>query len=98
LKLKGLRASSVNHTLNILKAFYEWLRRSNSYPMTKPLPTDTIGLKHQLEPKADYTDEDELAQIWQVLEFEEKTAVRDAFGTRVRDRTIVAVLSHRLRV
>ena len=57
--------------------------------MNKPLPTDAIDLERQPEPEADHIDGDELAQIWQVLEFEEKTAVRD--------RAIVAVLSHGLR-
>ncbi len=89
LKLKGLKATSVNHALNTLKAFYEWLRRSNGYPMNKPLPTDAINLERQPEPEADHIDGDELARIWQVLEFEEKTVVRD--------RAIVAVLSHGLR-
>lgn len=89
LKSKGLKATSVNHALNTLKAFYGWLRRSNGYPMNKPLPTDAIDLERQPEPEADHIDGDELAQIWQVLEFEEKTAVRD--------RAIVAVLSHGLR-
>ncbi|MGI0486419.1 tyrosine-type recombinase/integrase [Pantanalinema rosaneae CENA516] len=89
LKSKGLKATSVNHALNTLKAFYGWLRRSNGYPMNKPLPTDAIDLERQPESEADHIDGDELAQIWQVLEFEEKTAVRD--------RAIVAVLSHGLR-
>jgi integrase/recombinase XerD len=89
LKSKGLKATSVNHALNTLKAFYGWLRRSNGYPMNKPLPTDAIDLERQPEPEADHIDGDELAQIWQVLEFEEKTAVRD--------RAIIAVLSHGLR-
>ena len=73
------------------------MRRSNGYPVNKPLPTDAIDLERQSEPEADHLDADELAQIWQVLKFEEKTAVRDASGTRVRDRAIIAVLSHGLR-
>ncbi|HEY9620690.1 MAG TPA: tyrosine-type recombinase/integrase [Crinalium sp.] len=89
LKSKGLKATSVNHALNTLKAFYGWLRRSNGYPMNKPLPTDAIDLERQPEPEADHIDADDLAQIWQILEFEEKTAVRD--------RAIIAVLSHGLR-
>jgi integrase/recombinase XerD len=89
LKRKGLKATSVNHALNTLKAFYGWLRRSNGYPMNQPLPTDAIDLERQPEPEADHIDADELDQIWQVLEFEEKTAVRD--------RAIIAVLSHGLR-
>jgi integrase/recombinase XerD len=89
LKSKGLKATSVNHGLNTLKAFYGWLRRSNGYPINKPLPTDAIDLERQPEPEADHINGDELAQIWQVLEFEEKTAIRD--------RAIIAVLSHGLR-
>lgn len=89
LKLEGQKATSVNHALNTLKAFYEWRRRSNGYPMNKPLPTDAIDLERQPELEADHIEGDDLAQIWQVLEFEEKTAVRD--------RAIVAVLSHGLR-
>ena len=97
LQRKGLKATSVNHALNTLKAFYGWLRRSNGYPMNQPLPTDAIELERQPEPQADHIDADDLGQIWQALELEEKTAIRDASGTRVRDRAIVAVLSHGLR-
>lgn len=53
------------------------------------MPTDAIDLERQPEPEADHIDADELVQIWQVLEFKEKTAVRD--------RAIIAVLSHGLR-
>lgn len=67
----------MNHTLNTLKAFYRWLRRSNGYPVNQPLLTDAIELERQPEPEADHMDEDALEQIWQILEFEEKTAVRD---------------------
>ncbi|MEP0873852.1 tyrosine-type recombinase/integrase [Trichocoleus desertorum AS-A10] len=97
LKRKRLKATSINHALNTLKSFYQWLRRSNGYPTNKPLPTDAIDLERQPEPEAAHIDEDELAQIWQVLQLEEKTAIRDASGTRVRDRAIIAVLSHGLR-
>ncbi|HEY9659859.1 MAG TPA: site-specific integrase [Allocoleopsis sp.] len=89
LKSKGLKATSINHALNTLKAFYGWLRRSNGYPMNKPLPTDAIDLERQPEPEADHIDAEDLEQIWQVLDFEEKTVVRD--------RAIIAVLSHGLR-
>jgi integrase/recombinase XerD len=89
LKLKGLKATSVNHALNTLKAFYGWLRRSNGYPMNQPLPTDAIALERQPEPQADHLEPEDLDQIWQVLKLEEKTAIRD--------RAIIAVLSHGLR-
>lgn len=42
LKLKGLKATSVNHALNTLRSFYQWLRRSNGHPMNQPLPTDAL--------------------------------------------------------
>lgn len=89
LKRRGLKATSVNHALNTLKAFYGWLRRSNGYPMNQPLPTDAIELERQPEPQADHIDAEDLFQIWQALELEEKTAIRD--------RAIIAVLSHGLR-
>lgn len=89
LKLKGLKATSVNHALNTLKSFYGWLRRSNGYPMNQPLPTDAIDLERQPELEADHIDEDDLGQLWQALELDEETAMRD--------RPIVAVLSHGLR-
>lgn len=57
--------------------------------MNRPLPTDAIALERQLEPEADHLDGDDLVQIWKVLEFEENTSVRD--------RAIIAVLSHGLR-
>ena len=89
LKLKGLKPTSINHALNTLRSFYQWLRRSNGYPMNRPLPTDAINLERQPEPQADHLEADDLSQLWAALELEEKT--------RVRDRAIVAVLSHGLR-
>jgi integrase/recombinase XerD len=89
LKLKGLKPTSINHALNTLRSFYQWLRRSNGYPMNQPLPTDAIDLERQPELQADHIEAEDLIQLWAVLELEERT--------RVRDRAIVAVLSHGLR-
>ena len=89
LKLKGLKPTSVNHALNTLRSFYNWLRRSNGYPMNQPLPTDAIDLERQEEPQAAHIETEELGDLWSVLELDDKT--------RVRDRAIIAVLSHGLR-
>jgi integrase/recombinase XerD len=89
LKLKGLKPASINHALNTLRSFYQWLRRSNGYPMNKPLPTDAIDLERQPEPQADHLETEDLSQLWAALELDDRT--------RVRDRAIVAVLSHGLR-
>jgi integrase/recombinase XerD len=89
LKLKRLKPTSVNQALNTLRSFYGWLRRSNGYPMNQPLPTDAINLERQPELQADHIEAEDLSQLWAVLELEEKT--------RVRDRAIIAVLSHGLR-
>lgn len=89
LKLKGLKPTSINHALNTLRSFYQWLRRSNGYPMNQPLPTDAIDLERQPELQADHIEAEDLSQLWAALELEEKT--------RVRDRAIIAVLSHGLR-
>ena len=97
LKLKGLKPTSVNHALNTLRSFYNWLRRSNGYPMNQPLPTDAINLERQEEPQASHIDGEDLGEVWAVLELEEKTRVRVASGTRVRDRAIISVLLHGLR-
>lgn len=89
LKSKGLKPASVNQALNTLRSFYNWLRRSNGYPMNQPLPTDAIDLERQEEPQAAHIDAEDLGELWATLELDEKT--------RVRDRAIVAVLSHGLR-
>lgn len=89
LKLKGLKPASINQALNTLKSFYQWLRRSNGYPLNKPLPTDAIGLERQPEPEANHLGAEDLQQLWDVLKLDEKTSVRD--------RAIVSVLSHGLR-
>ncbi|MBC7826015.1 MAG: tyrosine-type recombinase/integrase [Candidatus Parcubacteria bacterium] len=89
LKLKGLKPTSVNHALNTLRSFYGWLRRSNGYPMNQPLPTDAIDLERQPEAQAAHIEAEDLSEIWAVLELDERT--------RMRDRAIVAVLSHGLR-
>lgn len=89
LKLKGLKATSVNHAINTLRSFYQWLRRSNGYPMNKPLPTDAIDLERQEEPQANHIDSEELHQLWEALNLDSRT--------RTRDRAIIAVLSHGLR-
>ncbi|HEY9659287.1 MAG TPA: site-specific integrase, partial [Allocoleopsis sp.] len=77
------------HVLNSLKSFYGWLRRSNGYPMNQPLPTDAIDLERQEEPQADHLEAEDLSLLWDTLAQDEQT--------RVRDRAIVAVLSHGLR-
>jgi integrase/recombinase XerD len=89
LKLKGLKPTSVNHALNTLRSLYGWLRRSNGYPMNKPLPTDAIDLERQEELQANHIEAEDLSQLWEALELDERT--------RVRDRAIIAVLSHGLR-
>ncbi|MBD1853312.1 tyrosine-type recombinase/integrase [Leptolyngbya sp. FACHB-711] len=89
LKSKGLKPTSINHVLNTLRSFYGWLRRSNGYPMNQPLPTDAIDLERQEEPQADHLETEDLSQLWEALNFDD--------ATRVRDRAIVAVLSHGLR-
>ncbi len=89
LKRKGLKPASVNHALNTLRSFYQWLRKSNGYPVNQPLPTDAIELERQEEPQAAHIEADELALIEQVLASEHVTSVRD--------RAIIAVLSHGLR-
>ena len=89
LKIKGLKPASVNHALNTLRSFYNWLRRSNGYPMNQPLPTDAIDLERQEEPQAAHIEASELDDLWAVLELDDKT--------RVRDRAIIAVLTHGLR-
>ena len=67
LKRKGLKPTSINHSLNTLRSFYGWLRRSNGYPMNQPLPTDAIDLEREPEPQADHIEQDDLLQIKQVL-------------------------------
>jgi integrase/recombinase XerD len=89
LKQQELKPASINHALNTLRAFYQWLRRSNGYPVNQPLPTDAIGLERVEEPQALHIDKEDLADIWHALHTDEPT--------RVRDRAIVALLSHGLR-
>ncbi|HEY9302067.1 MAG TPA: tyrosine-type recombinase/integrase [Phormidium sp.] len=89
LKLKGLKATSVNHAINTLRSFYQWLRRSNGYPMNKPLPTDAIDLEREGDPQANHIDSEDLSQLWEALNLDSRT--------QTRDRAIIAVLSHGLR-
>ncbi len=89
LKLQELKPASINHALNTLRAFYQWLRRSNGYPVNQPLPTDAIGLERVEEPQDLHIDQEDLADIWHTLSTEG--------ATRIRDRAIVALLSHGLR-
>lgn len=89
LKRKGLKPTSINHSLNTLRSFYGWLRRSNGYPMNQPLPTDAIDLEREPEAQADHIEVEELVQIKQALALDKRTVIRD--------RAIIAVLSHGLR-
>jgi len=89
LKGKGLKVTSVNHALNTLRSFYTWLRKSNGYPMNQPLPTDAIDLEREPELPAAHLEADDLERIGQALELPSLT--------QIRDRAIVAVLSHGLR-
>jgi integrase/recombinase XerD len=79
----------VNHALNTLRSFYDWLRRSNGYPINQPLPTDAIDLERQEEPQAAHIEAEEFGDLWSVLELDDKT--------QVRDRAIIAVLTHGLQ-
>lgn len=89
LKQKGLKATSINHAINTLRSFYQWLRRSNGYPVNRPLPTDAIELERQEEPQANHIEQDDLSQLWGALGLDGRT--------RLRNCAIVAVLSHGLR-
>ncbi len=89
LKQQELKPASINHALNTLRAFYQWMRRSNGYPVNQPLPTDAIGLERVEEPQDLHIDKEDLADIWHALSTEG--------ATRIRDRAIVALLSHGLR-
>jgi integrase/recombinase XerD len=89
LKGKGLKVTSVNQALNTLRSFYTWLRQSNGYPMNQPLPTDAVDLEREPELPAAHLETDELELIQQALELPSRT--------QMRDRAIVAVLSHGLR-
>jgi len=89
LKQQELKPSSINHALNTLRAFYQWLRRSNGYPVNQPLPTDAIGLERVEEPQDLHIEKEDLADIWHALHTDQPT--------RIRDRAIVALLSHGLR-
>ncbi|WP_199192576.1 tyrosine-type recombinase/integrase [Chlorogloea sp. CCALA 695] len=84
-----LKLASINHALNTLRAFYQWLRRSNGYPVNQPLPTDAIGLERVEEAQDLHIEKEDLADIWHALSTEG--------ATRIRDRAIVALLSHGLR-
>lgn len=53
--------------------------------MNQPRPTDAIDL----EPQADHIEGEDLEVLWEALELDDRT--------RVRDRVIIAVLSHGLR-
>ncbi len=89
LKSKGLKVTSVNHALNTLRSFYTWLRKSNGYPMNQPLPTDAIDLEREPELPAAHIETEDLKLIGEALELPGLT--------QIRDRAIVAVLSHGLR-
>ncbi|KJH70091.1 tyrosine-type recombinase/integrase [Aliterella atlantica] len=89
LKQQELKPASINHALNTLRAFYQWLRRSNGYPAGQPLPTDAIGLERTTQPQDLHIDKEDLADIWHALSTDG--------ATRIRDRAIVALLSHGLR-
>ncbi|WP_317111673.1 tyrosine-type recombinase/integrase [Chroococcidiopsis sp. SAG 2025] len=77
LKQQGLKPTSINHALDTLRSFYQWLRRSNGFPVNQPLPTDAIGKERVEEPQALDVDKDDMAEIWHFLEGERPTCIRD---------------------
>ncbi|WP_199317093.1 tyrosine-type recombinase/integrase [Chroococcidiopsis sp [FACHB-1243]] len=89
LKQQGLKPTSINHALDTLRSFYQWLRRSNGFPVNQPLPTDAIGKERLEEPQALDIDKEDMAEIWHFLDCQRPTGIRD--------RAIVAILSHGLR-
>lgn len=63
--------------LTTLRSFYQWLHRSNGYPINQLLPTDAIDLERQPNLQADHIKAEDLSQLWAVLELEERTRVSD---------------------
>ncbi|HEY9695848.1 MAG TPA: site-specific integrase [Trichocoleus sp.] len=57
--------------------------------MNQPLPTDAIDLEREPEAEADHIEQKDLVQIKQALALDKRTTIRD--------RAIIAVLSHGLR-
>jgi len=100
LKGKGLKPASVNHALNTLRSFYQWLRRSNAYPENQPLPTEPIHLEQQQESQVPHLNTDELSKLWMVLQEDEGIQGQDIAksGLALRNRAIIAMLSLELRV
>ncbi|WP_448282494.1 tyrosine-type recombinase/integrase [Phormidesmis priestleyi] len=87
----------MNHALNTLRSFYSWLRRSHSYPINQPLPTDAIDLERQPEPQAAHIEAEDLSEIWAVLELDERTRMRDRARCFADTARVVSVLLHGLR-
>jgi integrase/recombinase XerD len=87
LQQRGLSAASVAQVIAALKSFFRWMVDSH-YLVENP--TLAVRTPSPPEPQAQHFSETEMTALWAALEFRG--------DTEVRDRAILSVLEHGLRV
>lgn len=87
LQQRGLSPASVAQAIAALKSFFRWLVDSHDLVENPALAVRTPSPP---EPQAQHFSEAEMAALWTALEYRGETAVRD--------RAILSVLEHGLRV
>jgi integrase/recombinase XerD len=87
LQQRGLSSASVAQAIAALKTFFRWMVDSHYLADN---PTLAVRTPSPAEPQAQHFSEAEMTALWAALEFRGET--------EVRDRAILAVLEHGLRV
>lgn len=87
LQQRGLSSASVAQAIAALKSFFRWMVDSHYLADN---PTLAVRTSSPAEPQAQHFSEAEMTALWAALEFRGET--------EVRDRAILAVLEHGLRV
>jgi integrase/recombinase XerD len=84
---QGLSTASVAQAIAALKSFFKWMVECH---YLKDNPTLAVRTPSPAEPQAQHFTEPEMASLWTALEYRQET--------EGRDRAILAVLEHGLRV
>jgi integrase/recombinase XerD len=84
---KGLSDASVAQAIAALKSFYKWMVANQIVTHNPTLP---VQIPTPTEPQAQHFTETEIEALWAALEYRHET--------ECRDRAILAVLEHGLRV
>lgn len=86
---KHLSSAAINQAITALKSFYKWFQLSGYLDLTAALPTAAVRFEKLGEPLPRHLSSEQMEAIFQAVDGEK--------DINLRDRALLAVLSHGLR-